>query len=45
MKDQAKKVYTAPVLTRHGNIEEVTQAAGLLLTDALLTGSVISVIL
>lgn len=45
MKDQTKKVYTAPVLTSHGKIEEVTQAVGLLLTDALLTGSVLSTLL
>lgn len=45
MKDQTKKVYASPVLTNHGKIEEVTQNVGLLITDALLTGSLISTLL
>lgn len=37
----ARHAYEAPRLTAHGTVESLTLAAGLLLSDALLVGSVV----
>jgi hypothetical protein len=37
-----RRPYTSPRLTVHGTVDQLTQAAGIGLTDTILTGSVVA---
>ncbi|QSR85441.1 lasso RiPP family leader peptide-containing protein [Methylacidimicrobium sp. B4] len=40
--EKRRKPYEAPKLIVHGSVEELTKNSGVLLTDTLLTGSIVS---